>query len=309
MMGRRRLYATNAEKQAAYRHHKAQESLSQIPQLHGEGYAVYNGDARQILRLLGESLGVLITDPPYGVLRAPDAQGRATKGTGGKHGLVREPYASYEDTYENFVRTIVPILNLSLDRVQRGAVFTGEQTKTVQRPPTVEGGVYCPAGAGRHQWGFRVFHHVLFYGRHPKLEHGARGSTGHYSTETAEKSGHPCPKPIGWMRWLVELCSLPGETVFDPFMGSGTTGVACVEYGRRFVGIELDPGYFAIACERLARATAQGQLFHEPAQQMQLLSRRGTARLSSPTPTTQERRRACPLVTITASGLSGCLPI
>jgi len=61
--------------------------------------------------------------------------------------------------------------------------------------------------------------------------------------------------------------------VLDPFMGSGTTGVACLERGRRFVGIELDPGYFEIACHRLAQAAAQGQLFAQtrPARQALLL--------------------------------------
>jgi site-specific DNA-methyltransferase (adenine-specific) len=63
------------------------------------------------------------------------------------------------------------------------------------------------------------------------------------------------------MRWLVKLASLPGETVLDPFMGSGTTGIACLEHGRRFVGIEVDPGYFALAVERLEAVSRQGKLF------------------------------------------------
>ena len=68
------------------------------------------------------------------------------------------------------------------------------------------------------------------------------------------------------MRWLVALTTRPGETVLDPFMGSGTTGVAAVEQGRRFIGIERERRYFDIACERIARAQAQGQLLPpEPA--------------------------------------------
>ena len=71
---------------------------------------------------------------------------------------------------------------------------------------------------------------------------------------------------MGWMRWLVALTTRPGETVLDPFMGSGTTGVAAVEQGRRFIGIERERRYFDIACERIARAQAQGQLLPpEPA--------------------------------------------
>ena len=68
------------------------------------------------------------------------------------------------------------------------------------------------------------------------------------------------------MRWLVALTTRPGETVLEPFMGSGTTGVAAVEQGRRFIGIERERRYFDIACERIARAQAQGQLLPpEPA--------------------------------------------
>jgi site-specific DNA-methyltransferase (adenine-specific) len=54
----------------------------------------------------------------------------------------------------------------------------------------------------------------------------------------------------------------PGETIFDPFMGSGTTGVACMQLGRNFIGCEIDPGYFAIAQKRISDAAAQPALFH-----------------------------------------------
>ena len=67
------------------------------------------------------------------------------------------------------------------------------------------------------------------------------------------------------MSWLVALTTRPGETVLDPFMGSGTTGVAAVEQGRRFIGIERERRYFDIACERIARAQAQGSLLDERA--------------------------------------------
>ncbi len=66
------------------------------------------------------------------------------------------------------------------------------------------------------------------------------------------------------MRWCLELMSKSGHLVFDPFMGSGTTGVAALRLGRRFIGIELEPKYFDIACRRISEAAAQGDLFHEP---------------------------------------------
>ena len=74
-----------------------------------------------------------------------------------------------------------------------------------------------------------------------------------------EERQHPTQKPVPVMRWA--LLQVPdAETVCDPFMGSGTTGVACWMEGRRFVGIERERRYFDIACERIARAQAQGSL-------------------------------------------------
>ncbi len=77
----------------------------------------------------------------------------------------------------------------------------------------------------------------------------------------ADKNDHPCPKPLSWMEWLCDRASLPGDTIADPFMGSGTTGVACANLERKFIGIEIEPKYFDIACERIEAAYAQGRLF------------------------------------------------
>jgi len=60
---------------------------------------------------------------------------------------------------------------------------------------------------------------------------------------------------------VIEMASLPGQTILDPFMGSGTTGVACVKTGRNFIGIEIDKGYFEIAQKRIAEAQLQMRLF------------------------------------------------
>jgi DNA modification methylase len=66
---------------------------------------------------------------------------------------------------------------------------------------------------------------------------------------------HPHEKPVGLMKMLLAKC--PPGTILDPFMGSGTTGVACVQTGRNFIGIEIDPGYFAIAKKRIEEAQLQ----------------------------------------------------
>lgn len=69
---------------------------------------------------------------------------------------------------------------------------------------------------------------------------------------------HPTQKPVAVMAFSVGKCK--GNSVLDPFMGSGTTGVACVQLGRRFTGIELDPDYFETACRRIDEATRQPRL-------------------------------------------------
>ena len=81
---------------------------------------------------------------------------------------------------------------------------------------------------------------------------------------------HPTQKPVPVMRWALTQV-LDAATVCDPFMGSGTTGVACVHEGRRFVGIERERRYFDVACERISRAQAQGSLLppEEPRQPVQ----------------------------------------
>jgi DNA modification methylase len=83
------------------------------------------------------------------------------------------------------------------------------------------------------------------------------------SEPSANTREHPTQKPIVLMEWCVGF--LPhAPVILDPFMGSGTTGVACANLGRKFIGIEIEPRYFDIACRRIETAYAQGGLFAEP---------------------------------------------
>ena len=76
----------------------------------------------------------------------------------------------------------------------------------------------------------------------------------------AERVGHPTQKPLRLMEWCMSFAP-KAKTVCDPFMGSGTTGVACANLGKQFTGIERERKYFDIACERISRAYAQPRLF------------------------------------------------
>jgi len=83
------------------------------------------------------------------------------------------------------------------------------------------------------------------------------------TAETRHRA-HPTQKPLPLMRWCIERHGSEARTILDPFMGSGTTGVAALQLGRKFIGIELDPGYFDIACKRISEAWKQPRLFEEP---------------------------------------------
>ena len=88
----------------------------------------------------------------------------------------------------------------------------------------------------------------------------AAGSKGEEPTERC----HPSQKPVGLMRWCIDQAKVPaGGTILDPYMGSGSTGVAAVQMRHPFVGIEIEPRYFDVACRRIEQAQRQGDLLRD----------------------------------------------
>ena len=85
-----------------------------------------------------------------------------------------------------------------------------------------------------------------------------------YNTVPSANRNHPTEKPIALFEYLIEKASDVDATILDPFMGSGTTGVAAAKTGRKFVGCEVDPIYFDTACRRIEEAYRQPRLFAEP---------------------------------------------
>jgi site-specific DNA-methyltransferase (adenine-specific)/modification methylase len=83
-----------------------------------------------------------------------------------------------------------------------------------------------------------------------------------------EERYHPTQKPLEVMKWVITLCP-KSETILDPFMGSGTTGVAAIQMGRKFIGIEREQKYFDIACKRIEQASKQVDMFVEQPKQIQ----------------------------------------
>lgn len=90
---------------------------------------------------------------------------------------------------------------------------------------------------------------------------GKRGVYTHNTNNPERHGGHPTEKPVALMKELLGDFSSVGQTILDPFMGSGTTGVAAVKMGRQFIGIEREPSYFDIACRRIEQAYKQPDMF------------------------------------------------
>lgn len=214
------------------------------------------GDCRDILPLLPK-VDAVITDPPYG-LNLGDHAGASDDRE--RH-LAKHGYEGYADTAENFRAVVVPAIESALAMAERGMVFSSAPMAWALPAPVTIGGVHLPSSVGRTPWGFTSWSLCLMYGRAPDLNKGHKPTWTRSTEKSPPDVDHPTVKPLSWMEWAVSLGSRACETVLDPFMGSGTTGVACMNLGRSFIGIEREPKYFDIACRRIEDAQRQSRLF------------------------------------------------
>ena len=198
------------------------------------------------------SVDAVIADPPYGL---------------------NFPYLSYKDTRENLVNLISYFMPEML-RVAKRAVFILCGVTQINLYPQADwcGAITWSTTATFGKYGYNQWSPILCYGSDLKGFGNVNGIT---KTDTLRISGgggigfmrgdlekeHTCPKPITMMNVVVNRYIEETETIFDPFMGSGTTGVAAVQLGRNFIGCEIDPKYFAIAEKRINEAKLQPALF------------------------------------------------
>ena len=215
---------------------------------------LYLGDCLEILPTLPK-VDAVITDPPYGI--------DGGSGTVGKSRAHKHDYESFIDTPENIGALIVPRIVAALEVSEgRGVVTPGPKCLTMYPAPTAFGCLYQPATCSLNTWGRAQSQPVFYYGRPPRIGLDIGDTTYRINDASSPGAdGHPCPKPLHTMRQLVNLATNGGDTALDPFMGSGTTGVACAKMGRKFIGIEIEPKYFDIACERIENAQRQERLF------------------------------------------------
>jgi DNA modification methylase len=205
--------------------------------------AIACGDCLEILPHL-EPVDLVLTDPPYGV------SGVQNTTTAKRRGGRKNDYIDFVDGSD--MDGVVELVTVAIGMASRAVVTPGNKWLTEYPSPSSFGVFYQPASVGLQPWGRADSQPILYYGKSPNGGQKLLSTPCSFVlTESPQKNGHPCPKPYNaWLR-LAKLSSRPGETILDPFMGSGTTLVAAKELGRKAIGIEISKEYCDIAVKRL----------------------------------------------------------
>jgi site-specific DNA-methyltransferase (adenine-specific)/modification methylase len=213
---------------------------------------LYLGDCRDILPTLGK-VDAVVTDPPYGIGEAGGNAAKRQRKAGGNSKALAD-----QRVYDALDWDNEPISPEVIAMVRAAGNWQ-----------IIFGGNYydCPATSCWLVWdkenGANDFADCeLAWTNLPKAVRRIRYMWNGMLRANGEVRGdHPTQKPIGVMKWAISHLPEPNDTILDPFMGSGTTGVAAVQMGRKFIGIEREPKYFDIACKRIEDAQKQGDLF------------------------------------------------
>lgn len=222
------------------------------------GVLVMQGDCLELLKDIPDgSVDMVLTDPPYMI---------NTKSTGNGKLNPWGDYCNAAFWYAEWMRQARRILKntgclwsflnwRSFVTFQKAACDIGWPIESVLVWDK------CWIGPGGSK-GLRPSYELVALWAMPdfKLENRGLYDIQRFKWSSVKPHGHPAEKPEALMEWVISEATKPGETVVDLFMGSGTTGVACVNTGRKFIGMELDPGYFEVAKQRIEEAQAQARL-------------------------------------------------
>ncbi|MDE2103463.1 MAG: site-specific DNA-methyltransferase [Patescibacteria group bacterium] len=226
--------------------------MSRVEHL-GENVTLYLGDCREILPTLGQ-VDAVVTDPPYGIGYSHSGFHDGSIGiTKAANRRGAPPVYGDDQSFDPAVLLGFPnVLIWGADHFYPRLPDSGRWLAWNKLGPFEPWDTFADVEFAWHsrEGAARIFN-MTWKG----LACDKRG----------EENGlrlHTTQKPIRLMKWCV-LQASPAPTVLDPFMGSGTTGVACVKLGRRFIGIEIEERYFDIACRRISEAQRQGDLFVE----------------------------------------------
>ena len=215
---------------------------------------LYHGDCLEILPTL-EKVDAVVTDPPYAI-PTQVASGRAITRNVGDLSLIESAFRQHIILWKAAVgesgRIFVFCDGASYSVIYRAAYGCFNLASLVWNKGHI--------GMGRE---FRKQHEFVIHGWGAATKVISSDGIGHsdileHKPVPVNDRQHPAEKPVQIIFDLLRVC---GQTVLDPFMGSGTCGVACANLGRKFIGIEIEERYFKIACERIDAAYAQGRLF------------------------------------------------
>ena len=213
---------------------------------------LYLGDCMDILPTL-DKVDAVITDPPYGI-----GMGESKNHKHGKYG--KQSGVLHENLdWDNTIPS-KEVLNLIIERTQF-QIFWGanyySQHLTNERGWIVWDKMndnFYSTSDGELAW-TNIEQRLKFFRRSHGLDKG-------FMVKDGFGNVHPTQKPVQLMAFCIENCP-KANTILDPFMGSGTTGVAAIQMGRKFIGIEREPKYFDIACKRIEQAVSQPRLFED----------------------------------------------
>jgi site-specific DNA-methyltransferase (adenine-specific) len=200
---------------------------------------LYLGDCRDVLPTLGP-VDAVVTDPPYGIGR--DGKPPSSSSHGGHKGYEFKGW----DVKRPDAALFTAILAVAPLSVVWGGNYFADLLPAAEKWLVWDKGQRIDQSDCELAWTNRS---------------GAlRIKTLNRVAIALDGAVHPTQKPVELMKWTIAQIGEP-QTILDPFMGSGTTGVAAVQMGRRFIGIERDPSYFDIACRRIEQAQRQGDMF------------------------------------------------
>jgi len=199
---------------------------------------LYLGDCRDILPTLGK-VDAVVTDPPYGIAKV--WQG----GLGHGWGKAREQ-SELRNEWDEAIPS-ADTMALILAAAPEIIIWGGNYFNL---PPS-----RCWLVWNKPERGFSLAEAELAWTNRDNVVRVCDAPRSESDRE------HPTQKPVKVMRFSID--KVKGQTILDPFMGSGTTGVAAVQMGRDFIGVEREERYFDIACRRIEQAQRQGDLFIE----------------------------------------------